>query len=414
MAEVVLEHLSKTFPKEVQAVRDLSLHIGDGELTVLLGPSGCGKTTTLRLIAGLEEATVGTVRIAGRCVNALAPRDRDVGMVFQRPALYPHRSVRGNLSMSLHLRQPLGPLGRLLLRVARPRRYAELQELEKLTAERVDSTAKLLGLNHLLDRFPEQLSGGQGQRVALGRALVRRPAVFLLDEPLSHLDGPLRAELRHELHLLQRQLRATMIYVTHDQAEAMTLADRVAVMDRGVLQQVDRPLVVYQQPVNRFVASFLGWPAMNFVDGRLLPHDGTLCFVSAFDGRGGGTDGGWSLALPSSMPPAKAACWYASAGRAVTLGIRPEDIQFATSSHPPCQAGAMLTVEVTLVEALGHACLVTIRRGGWQGLALVPGLPTGSGQKGSGRMVEAFFNMEHAHLFDRSTGWALWNNGPAG
>ena len=400
MAAVVLEHLTKVYGNGVRAVHDLSLQIAEGELMVLVGPSGCGKTTTLRLIAGLEEPTAGTIRIGGRSVNTLPPHQRDVAMVFQRSVLYPHLDVRRNLSMSLRLRRRFGPLARALVRLFRPARYTEVQEQQKDMAEKVNSAARLLGLADILDRMPGQLSGGQQQRVALGRAIVRRPGVFLLDEPLSHLDGQLRAELRHELHLLQQELRATMIYVTHDQAEAMTLADRVAVMDRGVVQQVDRPEAIYQRPGNRFVAGFLGWPPMNFVDGRLLPKDGRLCF--AFNG----------CSLP--LPDAKAAQWQVQVGRSVTLGIRPEDIQFAA----PDQDGARLSAEVVLVESLGHSCLVTLRHGDWQGVALDPGPGALDGWKRKRLeqelMVEVFFNMQHAHLFDRSTGQALNNGRPAG
>jgi multiple sugar transport system ATP-binding protein len=400
MAAVVLEHLTKVYPSGVQAVRDLSLDIADGELMVLVGPSGCGKTTTLRLIAGLEEVTAGSIRIGDRLVNALPPRQRDVAMVFQRSVLYPHLDVRRNIWMSLQLRQRRGWLAQALLRTFRPARYAEVKQQQKLMSERVAGSARLLGLEDDMDRMPGQLSGGQQQRVALGRAIVRRPGVFLLDEPLSHLDGQLRAELRHELHLLQHQLRATMIYVTHDQAEAMTLADRLAVMNRGVVQQVDGPLAIYQRPANRFVAGFLGWPPMNFADGRLILKDGRLCF--AYNG----------CCLP--LPSAKAAAWQAQAGRAVTFGIRPEDIQIGA----PDPHEARLAAEVVLVEALGHACLVTLRHGDWQGVALCPGAEAWEGwqrkrlEKGS--MVEVSLNMEQAHWFDRSTGLALSSSLPAG
>jgi multiple sugar transport system ATP-binding protein len=400
MAAVVLEHLTKVYANGVRAVHDLSLQVADGEFLVLVGPSGCGKTTTLRLIAGLEEPTAGSICIGGRSVNAFPPHQRDVAMVFQRSVLYPHLDVRRNLSMSLRLRRRCSPLARMLLKAFRPARYAEVLDQQKVMAERVNSTARLLGLQDIMGRIPGQLSGGQQQRVALGRAIVRRPGVFLLDEPLSHLDGQLRAELRHELHLLQHELRATMIYVTHDQAEAMTLADRVAVMERGVVQQVDRPQGIYERPGNRFVAGFLGWPPMNFVDGQLLPKDGRLCF--AFDGC-------W---LP--LPGAKGVDWQARVSRSVTLGIRPEDIQLAA----PGQEGARLSAEVVLIESLGHSSLVTLRHGDWQGVALVPG-PGAMDRWKRKRleqesMVEVSINMEHVHLFDRSTGLALNNGLPAG
>jgi multiple sugar transport system ATP-binding protein len=400
MAAVVLEHLSKIYANGIQAVNDMSLEIADGELMVVVGPSGCGKTTTLRLIAGLEEPSAGTIRIGDDLVNALSPHRRDVAMVFQRSVLYPHLDVRRNLSMSLQFRLRGGGLARVLLRSFRPARCAEAKARQRVMAERVTSAARLLGLEDVLDRMPGQLSGGQQQRVALGRAIVRRPGVFLLDEPLSHLDGQRRAELRHELHLLQQELRVTMIYVTHDQAEAMTLADRVAVMDQGIVQQVDRPQAIYKQPRNRFVAGFLGWPPINFVDGRLLPKDGRLCF------------GFNSCCLP--LPARKAAHWQDQVGRPLTLGIRPEDVQFAAED----QQGARLSAEVVLVESLGFSCLVTLRHGDWQGVALVPGPGPQNGWTRTRlereSMVDIFFNMEQAHLFDRSTGLAVNSGRPAG
>jgi multiple sugar transport system ATP-binding protein len=403
MAEVLLEHLTKVYPSGVLAVRDLNLHVADGELVVLVGPSGCGKTTTLRLIAGLEDATAGSIAINGRIVNSLPPRERNVAMVFQRSTLYPHMNVRRNLWMGLQMARRIGPLARLAMRWFRPGRYAEHQDEQRLIAERVSQAAHLLGLEDVLDRLPAQLSGGQQQRVALGRAIVRRPSVFLLDEPLSHLDGRLRVELRHELHLLQRRLRATMVYVTHDQAEAMTLADRVAVMDRGVVQQLDRPLAVYEQPANRFVAGFMGWPPMNFADGHLLTKDGQLSFACD----------DWCLLLPS----AKTVDWEAKTGQAVSLGIRPEDIYL----RPPAGGGATLPMEVVLVESLGHSCLVTLRHGGWQCVALFNRSDGRDGWKRSDwkrlqqePMVEVAFHLERAHLFDRSTGLAWNNSRPAG
>ena len=260
MAEVALKGVGKQYANGVQAVEGLDLVVADGELVVLVGPSGCGKTTTLRLIAGLEAPSAGLVRIGGSVVNGEPPNRRDVAMVFQRPALYPHLSVQANLGFGLKLRQGWW-FG------APERRH------------RVEEVARALGLEDLLDRRPAELSGGQQQRVALGRALVRRPAVFLLDEPLAGLDAPLRLEMRRELHLLHRRLRATMIYVTHDQEEALTLGDRVVVLDRGRPQQSDRPAALYERPANRFVAAFLGWPPLSLLDGRLVEEDGRLCLV---------------------------------------------------------------------------------------------------------------------------------------
>jgi multiple sugar transport system ATP-binding protein len=269
MAEVTLEQLAKTYPGGVEAVRDVSLRVADGELLVVVGPSGSGKTTLLRLIAGLETPLHGIVRVGGQVVNNLPPHRRNVAMVFQRPALYPHLSVRENLGFGLALRQ--GGRWRRWLpgRCPVPMGDGEQQ---------VANIARLLGLENLLERRPATLSAGQQQRVALGRALVRRPDVFLLDEPFSNLDAPLRQEMRRELHLLHRRLRATMIYVTHDQDEAVALADRIAVLDQGRIRQVDRPDVLWERPADRVVAAFLGWPAMNLPEGRLIRVEGRLVF----------------------------------------------------------------------------------------------------------------------------------------
>src|SRR5207245_10465916 len=237
MAQVQLEHVTKLYPNGVRGVSNLSLEVADGELLAIVGPSGSGKTTTLRLIAGLESVTSGTIRIGGRVVNAVAPRDRDLAMVFQRPALYPHLNVRRNILFGLKLR-----------RAARSRQEREAA---------VEEVARLLRIEHLLNRKPAELSGGERQRVALGRAIIRRPAVFLLDEPLSHLDVGLRTEMRQELHLLQRRLRATMIYVTHDPAEALTLADHLVVLHCGTAVQAGRPAELCERPCNRTVAGLL-------------------------------------------------------------------------------------------------------------------------------------------------------------
>ena len=391
MAEVVLEHLTKNYPNGIQAVRDLSLCVADGELLVLVGPSGCGKTTTLRLLAGLEEPSAGRLTIGGQVVNSLPPRARDVAMVFQRPALYPHLSVRQNLAFGLHLRRGIRGWPRLLSRLF-PGRRLEGRQQEQELAERVTETAQLVGLEDVLDRLPGQLSGGQQQRAALGRAIVRRPALFLLDEPLSQLDSRLRAELRQELHLLQRRLRATMIYVTHDQAEAMTLGDRVAVMDRGVLQQVDRPLAVYERPRNCFVAGFVGWPSMNFLDGQLAAVDGRPSFVTA------------TWALP--VPPRTVRAWAPYTGRPLILGIRPEDIRLAG----PGWAGARLSLEVALIEPLGASSVLTLQRDSWRLTAQV----TDREAVEKKQTVEVYFDMERAHLFDRATGLTLADSRPAG
>ena len=250
MASVTLENVSKVYPGDVYAVRNLDLEIRDGEFLVLVGPSGCGKSTTLRMIAGLETISTGTLKIGDRVVNDVHPRDRDIAMVFQNYALYPHMTVGQNMSFALKMRK------------------TPKQQIRKSVAW----AAELLGLQDLLDRKPKALSGGQRQRVALGRAIVRKPAVFLFDEPLSNLDAKLRVETRAEIKRLHRQLKTTTIYVTHDQEEAMTLGDRVVVMCDGLKRQSDSPLQVYQHPADRFVASFLGMPPMNFLEGTFTAN----------------------------------------------------------------------------------------------------------------------------------------------
>jgi multiple sugar transport system ATP-binding protein len=384
MAEVGLEHVSKVFPNGVQAVRDLTLRVSDGELVVLVGPSGCGKTTTLRLIAGLETPTEGGISIGGRGVNRLPPRDRDVALVSQSPALYPHMSVRRNLAFGLEMRRPGNWLNRRLWR----RREARGWDGE--IAERVGRAARLLELEDVLDRLPSQLSGGQQQRVALGRAIVRQPAAFLLDEPLSHLETRLRLEMRRELHLLHRRLQATMIYVTHDPVEALSLGDRVAVLDRGVLQQEGPPLEVYDRPRNRLVAGFLGWPPMSFLDGRLARREGRPWFT----GPGG--------ALPV---PAACAAGADEAGSEVTLGVRPEDVRVGAAD-----GDARLEMEIALAEPLGTATLLTLRRAGWQVTATVGR----ESNVAEGEKVEVRFDMARTHWFDRASGLALDGCRPSG
>src|SRR5512136_826242 len=255
MAEVKLDGVSKVYDGKVQAVRDVSLRINDKEFVVLVGPSGCGKSTVLRMIAGLEEITQGSISIDGRVVNDVAPKDRDIAMVFQNYALYPHMTVFENLAFGLKLRKYPKP------------------EIET----RVKNAAKILAIDGYLDRKPKALSGGQRQRVALGRAIVRQPKVFLFDEPLSNLDANLRVQMRTEISRLHHQLQTTMIYVTHDQIEAMSMGDRIVVMRDGVVHQVDTPLNIYHHPVNRFVAGFIGSPTMNFLQGSLV-RNGQLLF----------------------------------------------------------------------------------------------------------------------------------------
>ena len=346
MAQVSLEDVSKTYAPSITAVRDLTLRVGDGELMVLLGPSGCGKTTTLRLIAGLEQPDAGTIRIDGRVVNDVRPKDRDVALVFQDYALYPHLSVRRNLAFALRFRR------------------VRADEIDR----RVREAARLLDLTDVLERKPPALSGGQRQRVAVGRAIVRDPKCCLFDEPLSNLDARLRTRLRAELKTLHERLKTTTLYVTHDQEEAMTLGERIAVMWAGEIQQVGPPLEVYRRPSNRFVAGFVGSPPMNFIDGRLEPEGRRLVFC---DGEG--------LRLP--LTDSAAGPLASHAGRAVVLGVRPPDL------HPRpdgIRRALRLEAQVTLTEPLGDRLNVSARLGG--GVTLVarvdpareytPGRPT--------------------------------------
>ncbi len=316
MAEVLLENVVKVYPGGVKAIDNLTLHIRDAEFVVLVGPSGCGKSTTLRMVAGLEEVSAGTVQIGSRVVNDVPPKDRDVAMVFQNYALYPHMTVYKNMAFSLKLR-------------GMPRREMD---------ERVRTAARMLGIEDLLERRPKALSGGQRQRVAVGRAIVRTPQAFLFDEPLSNLDARLRIEMRAELKKLHRQLRTTTIYVTHDQEEAMTLGDRVVVMKDGLVHQCAAPLEVYGRPVNRFVAGFVGMPPMNFLEGRLVGRDGEMYF----------DEGSGQLRLPERVARRVAE----RVGEEMVLGIRPESLAPSQAGRFP-GTGHVLNVSVTLIEPLG-------------------------------------------------------------
>ncbi|HEX7113620.1 MAG TPA: sn-glycerol-3-phosphate ABC transporter ATP-binding protein UgpC [Steroidobacter sp.] len=319
MARVTLRSVRKVYNNGFVAIDDASFTVEDGELLVLVGPSGCGKSTLLRLIAGLEEPTAGTIHIGDRDVTHLEPRDRDIAMVFQSYALYPHMTVARNLGFGLELRG----------------------HHKEDVARRVNEAAQMLGLTDLLDRLPKQLSGGQRQRVALGRALVRHPQVFLLDEPLSNLDAKLRATMRTEIARLHRSLDTTMIYVTHDQVEAMTLGQRIVVLDRGVVQQIDAPMRIYERPVNLFVAGFLGNPAMNFVRGRVTRNPAAVLEA-----------GGTKLELPALEP---------YVGREVVAGVRPEDLQRVDAQSAP--HSVRLTVQVELIEAIGNEAFIHARLG---------------------------------------------------
>ena len=323
MAEVTFEDVSKVYPDGTRAVDDMSLRIRDGEFMVLVGPSGCGKTTALRMVAGLEDISEGLLKIGDRVVNQVAPRDRDIAMVFQSYALYPHLTVYDNIAFGLRLRK------------------VPKSEIDK----RVKETARILGLDPFLSRKPRALSGGQRQRVAMGRAIVRQPQAFLMDEPLSNLDAKLRVQMRAEISKIQGELGTTTIYVTHDQVEAMTMGDRVAVMRKGELQQVDTPQTLYDHPVNLFVGGFIGSPAMNLVEAKLEGSDGDLAAAI----------GSQEIALGDAVSARPALKEFA--GRQVILGIRPEDMEDA-ALEPDVPQDQRIRGEVVLREALGSELMV--------------------------------------------------------
>jgi multiple sugar transport system ATP-binding protein len=366
VARVILDGLRKIYNEggEHVAVERVDLDVADGEFVVLVGPSGCGKSTTLRMIAGLETISEGTVRIGDRVVNSVPPKARDIAMVFQNYALYPHMSVRENLGFALKLRD-----------MAR-------SEIDS----RVGSAAATLGLEDYLDRKPRQLSGGQRQRVALGRAIVRQPQVFLFDEPLSNLDAQMRVSMRREIARLHQELKVTMIYVTHDQVEAMTLGDRIVVMSKGHVMQIDTPLNLYERPKNKFVAGFIGNPAMNFANGT-IESSVNAQFVA---------DGGeWRLNLPQSVATRLGAT--GASGRAITMGIRPEDVSVVSS---PRGAAATATARLDLVESLGNETFIYTRAGRHDITARVSPqtLPP------LGSEIVLAFDLERAHFFEALTG----------
>ena len=359
MASVTLEHLRKDYDDGFTAVHDVTLEVEDGEFVVLVGPSGCGKSTTLRMIAGLESITAGTLRIGDRVVNDVAPKDRDIAMVFQNYALYPHMSVFDNMAFGLKLRKfPKGEID-----------------------DRVRQAAAALGLGPVLDRKPKALSGGQRQRVALGRAIVRKPAVFLFDEPLSNLDAKLRVQTRAEISKLHRDLGATMIYVTHDQVEAMTMGDRIVVLDAGHVQQVAPPLTLYNHPANRFVAGFIGSPAMNFVEGRLEQ-----------DGRFESEDG--SVIASTNI---------AHSSEDAILGFRPEDVYVREQSVRVGAPTEPLHAVVDVVEPMGSEIVIYTTVGAHRLVArLEPqALPTPESR------IELVLDAARLHLFDGRTGESL-------
>ncbi len=388
MATVVLENVNKIYDNGFQAIHDLSLDISDGEFLVLVGPSGCGKSTALRMIAGLETITEGELRIGDKVVNDVEPKDRDIAMVFQNYALYPHMTVYDNIGFALKLAK------------------VPKEEIDK----RVRKAAETLELTTYLDRKPGQLSGGQRQRVAMGRAIVRQPAAFLMDEPLSNLDAKLRVQMRAEIAALQRELGVTTFYVTHDQVEAMTMGDRVAVIKDGYLQQVDSPQSLYDKPSNVFVAAFIGSPSMNLFEAQL-----------SLDGDGGTVQlGSQSLTLaPESLVARPALRNYD--GRTLIIGIRPEDFEDATLAND-VRDGATLKSQVQLREALGSEIMVhfsldapTVDSGDPDAVedtgvsANTVGRFHPRSQVRIGDAVDIAVSPENMHFFDRDTLNAIWS-----
>jgi multiple sugar transport system ATP-binding protein len=370
MASVTLEGVQKVYEhggRHQVAVHGVDLEIADGELLVLVGPSGCGKSTTLRMIAGLESITAGTLRIGDRVVNDLPPRDRDIAMVFQNYALYPHMTAYENMAFALRLRK-------------RPK-----SEID----ERVRRAADILGIEELLPRTPRAMSGGQRQRVAVGRALVREPKVFLFDEPLSNLDAKLRVQMRREFARLHKRLGATMVYVTHDQVEAMTLGDRIVVMNEGRVLQIDTPMALYERPRNTFVARFIGTPPMNLIEGSVL-NGGAVRFR---------TDDG-ALTFTPTPEWADLLTHYAGSGRRVILGVRPEDISIAEEGTVAPATDAAVSARIDLVEPTGNEALLYASASGHD-IAIRTdrhALPS------VGSELTLLLDPRRAHFFDAETG----------
>jgi multiple sugar transport system ATP-binding protein len=373
MASVTLKGVKKVYQqggKDVIAVHGVDLEVKDGELVVLVGPSGCGKSTTLRMVAGLESISAGELHIDGRLVNDVPANDRDVAMVFQSYALYPHMTAYDNMAFALKLRG-----------------------MSKADIDaRVKEAAGILGIGELLGRRPKDMSGGQRQRVAVGRAIVRHPRVFLFDEPLSNLDAKLRVQTRREIARLHQQLSATMLYVTHDQVEAMTLGDRIVVLEGGHVKQIDTPMNLYERPRNTFVAAFIGSPSMNLLPGAIVAGPGVATpeFLAA--------DNTFSIALSGEW--AQRLGGYG--GRAVIMGVRPEDIEIAPHGSVPLGTGTV-RVRLDVVEPLGSEAFLSARIGAKEITARVPprGLPA------AGSEVELVFNRERLHFFDAGSGKML-------
>ena len=368
MADISLKNIFKVYPGDVTAVNDFNLEIADKEFIILVGPSGCGKSTTLRMIAGLEEITSGELYIGENLVNDVAPKDRDIAMVFQNYALYPHMSVYKNMAFALKLRKV-------------PK--AEIDQ-------KVKEAAKILDIEHLLQRKPKALSGGQRQRVALGRAMVRNPAVFLLDEPLSNLDAKLRTSMRAELTKLHKKLETTFVYVTHDQIEAMTMADRIVVMHDGFIQQVDTPQNLYDQPRNLFVAGFIGTPPMNLVEGMVeKAKDGYIVRVGASE----------LPLLPERFSEEKITSYV---GKSVVVGVRPENLHLEQAYMEQPNTG-VITAKVELAELMGSEIYVYAKFGERNIIAKVPPHT----RVESGEEMQIAVDCSKIHLFDKETQLAI-------
>jgi len=363
MASVTFNDVRKTYQNDHLAVDGINFSVGDGEFMVLVGPSGCGKSSTLRMLAGLESVTSGNILINDQIVNHIPSKDRDVAMVFQNYALYPHMTVYNNMAFGLKLRK-----------------YPK-HEIK----ERVGQAAEILGITDILQRKPKQLSGGQQQRVAVGRAIVRKPKVFLFDEPLSNLDAKLRVQMRTELARLHRELNATIIYVTHDQTEAMTLGDRIVVMNEGVIQQIDNPVDLYHHPANRFVAEFIGNPCMNFLEGEIKKVEEKWLYVSSDQEL---------LTLQISENPLDM-----SDGHQVILGIRPENITPCSPTTPAHNRG-ILEAEVIFEEHLGCESYVYVKT---HSSTLVVRV-SGTSHYGNSTQLKFEINERHTHLFDAMSG----------
>ena len=362
MAKVKLENIKKVYDNTYQAVKDISFVAEDKEFVVLVGPSGCGKTTTLRMVAGLEDVTKGKIYIGDKLVNNVLPKDRDIAMVFQNYALYPHMTVSQNMAFALKLRK------------------TPKKEIQK----RVENTAILLSIEKLLDRKPKQLSGGQRQRVALGRSIVRKPKVFLFDEPLSNLDAKLRVQMRAEIIKLHKKLETTIIYVTHDQVEAMTMGNKIVVMKEGMIHQIDTPINIYNHPTNKFVAGFIGSPAINFFEGKLNKYDSNLYF----------DEGSFSVQIPEEYVNAL----EKYTDNEITIGIRPEDIYHKTYSSN-AEIPAEINALVDVVEPLGSEFVVNFLIGDKS----FTGRLEPKEEPKMGSKMDLIIDMKKVHFFDSNT-----------